>query len=102
MVSKEIKKEIEGLRDDPKSLAEAFERLNEALKKTDATLRKLEEGKMTIGKEEVFRKEITKWGNSAHIPMPSRYIGRKVLVRMIKEPGFGKEETINKSKEGGK
>jgi len=35
--------------------------------------------------DEILKRVVRKWGNSAHIPIPSRYIDREAIIKILKK-----------------
>jgi len=43
---------------------------------------------------ETFKKKVTKWGNSCHIPLPKKYEGHDAVVKILKKENEKEEKKI--------
>jgi len=78
-------------KEEKEELIKAIEKMNALTEKVEKSNKKMEESNKKMEEEnknvEIMKKIVTKWGNSGHIPMPSRYVGQKAIVKVLKKGG---------------
>jgi len=86
----ETKKEIE----EREKLITLLNKIEERILKMEGIFKELDENTLAS-----FEADVKEWGGSAHIPVLKKYLGHKVEIRILKNPGEKlKEDDTNEEK----